>query len=361
MRHISEYRDASRMGPLLDAISASVARPINLMEVCGGQTHNLLKYGIDAMLPEQLTMLHGPGCPVCVTPLELIDQAIAIAKIEDVIVTSFGDMLRVPGSHTDLLGARSEGADVRIVYSPLDAADLAEKHRDRQIVFVGVGFETTAPIDALAVLRARQKDLDNFSLLAAHVLVPPAIDALLCAGDVNIHGFLAPGHVCAVMGYTEYEALAERHGVPIVVTGFEPLDLLVGIHMAVRAIQTGQATVFNQYRRVVTREGNVPAQQTMRRVFALCDRKWRGLGLIPNSGLRLRSELSRFDAAARFGVAGLTARESTECRAGEVLRGALQPPQCVAFARECNPDHPLGAPMVSAEGACAAYYNHRRT
>ena len=313
------------------------------------------------MLPDRISLIHGPGCPVCVTPLRMIDRAVAIAARPEVIFTSFGDMLRVPGSHTDLLTVKANGGDVRIVYSPLDAVTLAQRHPDRQVVFFAVGFETTAPANAMAAWHARELGLDNFSMLVSHVLVPPAMEAILGDPDNRVQAFLAAGHVCAVMGFHEYEPLAERYRVPMIVTGFEPLDLLQGILMAVEMLEEGRWGVANQYARAVTREGNRPAQEHVRRVFRVTDRVWRGIGEIPASGLGLRAEFADFDAALRFDVATVTAREPEECRAGDVLRGLLKPPECPAFGTLCTPSNPLGAPMVSTEGACAAYYQYART
>jgi hydrogenase expression/formation protein HypD len=364
MRYIDEYRNESDARRLMAGIerlaasgstsggshpgSASDAGPWTLMEICGGQTHTLIKSGIDRMLPDALTLVHGPGCPVCVTPLEMIDKAIAIARRPEVIFTSFGDMLRVPGSGADLLSVKASGSDVRMVYSPLDAVKLAQAHPDRQVVFFAVGFETTAPGNAMAVWQASQLGLSNFSALCSHVLVPPAMEA-----------FLAAGHVCAVMGYREYEPIAENYRVPIVVTGFEPLDLLQGIYMALLALAEGRWGVENQYARTVTRDGNVAAQRLMEQVFQVCDRQWRGIGIIPRSGYCLRPEYAAFDAELRFGVSAVQARESPLCIAGQILQGIKKPHQCSAFGTVCTPEHPLGAPMVSSEGACAAYYRYQ--
>ncbi|MBK8481344.1 MAG: hydrogenase formation protein HypD [Proteobacteria bacterium] len=359
MRYLDEYRRSEQVAPWLAAIGAAITRPLTLMEVCGGQTNTFLRCGLDGLLPEALTLVHGPGCPVCVTPIALIDHALAIAAQPGVIFTSFGDMLRVPGSRDDLRALKARGADVRVVYSPLDALRLAQQHPAREVVFFGVGFETTAPANALALLQAHAAGLRNFSLLSAHVLVPPAIEAILSEGDHRVEGFLAAGHVCAVMGYWQYEPIAARHQVPIVVTGFEPLDLLQGIYRAVTALAAGRAGVWNQYRRAVRREGNRAAQQLLERVFERCDRPWRGLGTLPASGLRLRDAWRDYDAAARFPLTQPAAAESTACLAGEVLRGLRKPPSCPAFGAHCTPDHPLGAPMVSSEGACAAYYRYR--
>ncbi len=360
MKFVDEFRDPDRARALALALKQRVTRSWTLMEICGGQTHSILRYGVDQLLPDLVQLVHGPGCPVCVTPIELIDRAIAIAKQPGVILTSFGDMLRVPGSHEDLLRAKSAGADVRMVYSPLDAVVLAQRKPDHQVVFFAVGFETTAPPNAMAVVRAHQLRLSNFSILASHVLVPPAIRALLNAPDNVVQGFLAAGHVCTIMGTKEYEPLASEYRIPIIVTGFEPLDLLQGIYLAVTALEQGRAGVENQYARSVTREGNVKAQQVISQVFQVCDRAWRGIGVIPQSGLELRSEFSSYDAARRFGVEHLVAEESSLCRAGDVLRGVLRPPDCPAFGTSCNPENPLGAPMVSSEGACAAYFRYGR-
>jgi hydrogenase expression/formation protein HypD len=358
MKYVDEYRDEAHARRYADAIARLVTQPWTVMEICGGQTHNLLKFGIDELLPDSVEIVHGPGCPVCVTPMEIIDQAIALAEMPEVILTSFGDMLRVPGSSGDLFGAKSRGGDVRIVYSPLEAVKIAAGHPDRQVVFFAVGFETTAPANAMAVWQAQKQGISNFSLLAAHVLVPPAIEALLSAPDSRIQGLLAAGHVCTVMGYWEYEPIAARHGIPIVVTGFEPLDLLQGLHMLLEALERGDRRVSNQYTRSVSRAGNEPAQKLLREVFEVCDRRWRGLGLIAASGLRLSPSFAEFDAEQRFDLARPPAGEPAQCLAGDVLRGALRPPECPAFGRECQPDHPLGAPMVSSEGACAAYYRY---
>jgi hydrogenase expression/formation protein HypD len=360
MKFVDEYRDEATAKALLAAIARDTTRPWTLMEICGGQTHTLLRSGIDRMLPEAITLVHGPGCPVCVTPLEQIDRALAIARRRDVIFTSFGDMLRVPGSTTDLLAVKSEGGDVRIVYSPLDAVKLAQKHPDKQVVFFAVGFETTAPPNAMAAWQAKKLGLDNFSLLVSHVLVPPAMEAILGSPSNRVQGFLAAGHVCAVMGYWEYEPIALRHQIPIVVTGFEPIDLLHGVHLTIRALEQGRVGVENQYSRAVTRDGNRPAQALLAEVFETCDRKWRGIGTIPDSGYRLRPEYAAFDAETRFAVDTISADESPLCIAGEILQGLKKPHQCPAFGNGCTPERPLGAPMVSAEGACAAYFRYQR-
>jgi hydrogenase expression/formation protein HypD len=360
MRFVDEYRNETDAQKLLRGIQRTVTRPWTIMEICGGQTHTLIKSGIDRLLPPEIILVHGPGCPVCVTPLELIDRAIAIARQPGVIFTSFGDMLRVPGSQTDLLSVKAQGGDVRMVYSPLDALKLAQKHPDQQVVFFAVGFETTAPGNAMAVWQAKQLGLSNFSILCSHVLVPPAMEAILSSPANTVQGFLAAGHVCSVMGYWEYEPLAARYHIPVVVTGFEPLDLLQGIYMTVLALEEGRVGVENQYSRAVTREGNRSAQQLMAQVFQISDRKWRGIGAIPRSGYSLRPEFAGFDAEHRFGVAGIVAAESAVCIAGQIMQGLKKPHDCPAFGTLCTPEHPLGAPMVSSEGACAAYYQYGR-
>jgi hydrogenase expression/formation protein HypD len=330
------------------------------MEVCGGQTHAIVKFGVDELLPPEINLLHGPGCPVCVTPVELIDKAVEIASQPNVIFTSFGDMLRVPGTGSDLLACKAAGADVRMVYSPLDAFKLAQANPDKQVVFFAVGFETTAPANAMSVYLAKQQGVTNFSLLVSHVLVPPAVEAILSSPRNRVQGFLAAGHVCTVVGYNEYEPLAAKYKVPFVVTGFEPLDILQGIYMTVKQLEEGRAEVENQYARAVQRDGNIPAQKIMREVFAVSDRKWRGIGQIPQSGLGLSAEYAEFDAERRFGVADYTAEESSECISGLILQGEKKPNECPAFGKRCTPEHPLGATMVSTEGACAAYYRYRR-
>ena len=360
MRFVDEYRGEQEAQALFAALRRDCHSRWNLMEVCGGQTHTLMRSGIDRLLPESVGLIHGPGCPVCVTPLELIDQALAIARRPEVIFTSFGDMLRVPGSTTDLLAVKSAGGDVRMVYSPLDAVKLARENPDREVVFFAVGFETTAPPNAMAVWQAKRLGLTNFSILTSHVLVPPAMEAILSSPDCRVNGFLAAGHVCAVMGYWEYEPIAEKYRVPIVVTGFEPLDLLQGIHMAVKALEEGRWGVENQYVRAVTRAGNPAAQKLVAEVFEVCDRKWRGIGTIPASGLRLREEFRAQDAERKFDVGGISAEESPLCIAGQVLQGIRKPNECPAFGKQCNPERPLGAPMVSSEGACSAYYRYAR-
>lgn len=357
MRYLTEYRDASIALPLIERIKRTATCEWTLMEVCGGQTHTIVRQGLDELLDGVIEMIHGPGCPVCVTPLEQIDKALILAARPEVIFTSFGDMLRVPGSDCDLQQVRARGGNVRVVYSPLDALEIARQHPDREVVFFAVGFETTAPANAMAVWRARELGVKNFSVLVSHVTVPPAISAIMGSPDNRVQGFLAAGHVCAVMGWTEYEPLAERYRVPIVVTGFEPLDILEGMLMAVQQLEAGRHEVENQYVRSVRREGTPPARLRVEEVFELTDRKWRGIGEIPMSGLRLRSEFSAFDAESKFGLGEIHVNEPAECHAGEVLTGKLKPPRCPAFGTQCNPEHPLGALMVSAEGACAAYYH----
>ena len=360
MKFTDEYRDQRLAKELAAALARVTTRPWTIMEVCGGQTHAIVKFGLDQLLPPGVELVHGPGCPVCVTPVELIDKAIEIAARPEVIFCSFGDMLRVPGTQRDLFSVKAQGGDVRIVYSPLDAVQLARRHPDRQVVFFAVGFETTAPANALAVLQAHRLGLKNFSMLVSHVLVPPAMEAILSSPNNRVQGFLAAGHVCTVMGYTEYEPIAHRYRVPIVVTGFEPLDILQGILMCVEQLEQGRAEVQNQYARAVRRRGNEPAQELIRHVFQVVPRKWRGVGEIPQSGLGLAPAYAEFDAERRFGVATLTAEESAECISGLILQGVKKPHQCPAFATRCTPEHPLGATMVSSEGACAAYYRYRR-
>ena len=380
MRHVDEYRDPKAVEAVVKQIHAAVTRPWTLMEVCGGQTHSILKFGMDELLPERVRLVHGPGCPVCVTPLELIDRAIAIASRPDVTFCSFGDMLRVPGSRDDLLKVKARGGDVRIVYSPLDAVRLARENRERKVVFFAVGFETTAPANAMAVHRAAAEGLLNFSVLVAHVLVPPALEALLSADgaaseagyppkrgaggrappEALIQGLLAPGHVCAVTGYRDYEPVSAKYRIPIVVTGFEPLDLLKGVLAAVTQLERGEARVENQYPRAVVRDGNPAALRMIEDVFVVSDRSWRGLGEIPRSGYALAPKHAAFDAERVFDVAGVSVKEPEECRAGLVLQGRLRPTDCPEFGTRCTPEHPLGATMVSTEGACAAYFHYRR-
>jgi hydrogenase expression/formation protein HypD len=361
VKYLDEYRDPALARRLLDEIRATATRPWRIMEVCGGQTHTLVRQGIDELLPAGIRMIHGPGCPVCVTPLATIDRALAIAARPEVVFASFGDMLRVPGSTTSLAQLRAAGADVRVVYSPIDAVCLAQDNPDRQVVFFAVGFETTAPANAGAILVARRLGLKNFSVLVSHVLVPPAMTAVLDAPDCQVQAFLAAGHVCAVMGWTEYEPLAAKYHVPIVVTGFEPLDLLEGILMAVRQLETGRAAVENQYARAVRRTGNTTAQDAIREVFKLTDRTWRGIGAIPSSGLTLADEFTSFDAELRFGTDAIHAEEDPRCIAGLILTGKAIPTDCPAYGTACTPQSPLGAPMVSSEGTCAAFHTAGRT
>lgn len=360
MKYLDEYRDARAVKNLSQQIKELTTREWTIMEICGGQTHSILKHGMEELLSVALTIVHGPGCPVCVTPLEMIDKAIAIAQQPEVIFTSFGDMLRVPGSRLDLLAVKAAGGDVRMVYSPLDAVKIAENNSAKKVVFFAIGFETTAPANAMAVLEARRKQLKNFSILSAHVLVPPAIEAILASKNSRVQGFLAAGHVCTVMGYEEYIPLAEKYKVPIVVTGFEPVDIMEGIYLVVKQLQEKRHTVENQYRRVVKKAGNQAAQKVMQEVFEVTDRNWRGIGRIPRSGLKLRSVFADYDAELLFKVQTIDTAESSECIAGEVLQGLKKPPECALFSKTCTPEHPVGAPMVSSEGACAAYFRYRK-
>lgn len=360
MRYLDEFNDPALARRQFDAIAELVTRPWALMEVCGGQTHSIVRNGIDQLLPDQVRLIHGPGCPVCVTPLETIDKALAIAARDDTIFCSFGDMLRVPGSHDDLFRIRSNGGDVRVVYSPLDAVRIAEEHPDKQVVFFGIGFETTAPANAMTVVEARRRSLTNFSMLVSHVLVPPAIAAIASSPDSLVDAYLAAGHVCTVMGTEQYDPLVERFGVPIVVTGFEPLDVLEGIRRALVQLEDGRAELENAYPRAVARTGNAAAQKVLAEVFEVCDRAWRGIGVIPQSGWRLSEAYRDLDAEYRFEVSDLHVEESPLCRSGEVLQGRIRPNQCEQFGTTCTPRRPLGATMVSSEGACAAYYQYRR-
>ncbi|MFD4535792.1 hydrogenase formation protein HypD [Kitasatospora sp. NPDC058397] len=360
MRYLEEFQNPELAGGLLADIRATVTRPWALMEVCGGQTHSIIRHGIDQLLPPEVELIHGPGCPVCVTPLEVIDKALEIAARPEVIFCSFGDMLRVPGTGRDLFRVRGEGGDVRVVYSPLDALRIAEENPYREVVFFGIGFETTAPPNAMAVHQARKRGIGNFSMLVSHVRVPPAIEAIMNSPQCRVQGFLAAGHVCSVMGIDEYPALAERHRVPIVVTGFEPLDILEGIRRTVRQLERGEHTVDNAYARAVRPEGNPAARAMLEDVFEVTDRAWRGIGIIPDSGWRLSPRYRDHDAEHRFDVARITTVEPAQCRSGEVLQGLLKPHQCEAFGTACTPRTPLGATMVSSEGACAAYYLYRR-
>lgn len=360
MKYLDEYRDRRIAHALAVEIGQLATRPWVLMEICGGQTHTIMRYGIDEMLPRTLELVHGPGCPVCVTPLETIDKAIALASHADVTLVSYGDMLRVPGSHSDLLRVKAEGADVRIAYSPIEAVKIARANPQRKVVFLAIGFETTAPANAMAAWQARREGLTNFSLLVSHVLVPPAIRALMVSETNRVQGFIAPGHVCTVMGCSEYESLIRDFHIPIVVGGFEPVDLLEAVLMLVKQLETGKAKLENQYARSVSYEGNLPAQQIMKEVFEVADQKWRGIGVIPQSGLCLRKEYTAFDANRVFDLGEFTVNEPAECISAQVLQGLCKPTDCPAFGMACNPENPLGAPMVSTEGACAAYYQYRR-
>ncbi|MFE3022138.1 hydrogenase formation protein HypD [Streptomyces sp. NPDC059256] len=360
MKYLEEFQDPELARGLLEDIRATVTRPWALMEVCGGQTHTIIRHAIDQLLPEGVELIHGPGCPVCVTPLEVIDKALEIASRPGVIFCSFGDMLRVPGTGRDLFRVRSEGGDVRVVYSPLDALRIARENPDREVVFFGIGFETTAPPNAMAVYQARRHGVRNFSMLVSHVRVPPAIEAIMTSPDCRVQGFLAAGHVCSVMGIGEYPELAARHRVPIVVTGFEPLDILEGIRRTVKQLERGEHTVDNAYPRAVQPEGNPAARVMLEDVFEVTDRAWRGIGTIPLSGWRLSSRYREHDAEHRFDVVDIATLEPAECRSGEVLQGLLKPHECEVFGTTCTPRTPLGATMVSSEGACAAYYLYRR-
>jgi hydrogenase expression/formation protein HypD len=360
MKHLLEYRDADLVRGVLGEIKRTVTRPWVLMEICGGQTHAIMRYGLDQLLPSEIELVHGPGCPVCVTSLELIDKALAIASQPDVIFTSYGDMLRVPGSGSDLFSIRASGGDVRVVYTPLDAVNLARQNPDKQVVFFAIGFETTAPANCMSVLQAKTMALDNYSVLVSHVRVPPAMRAILSSPHNRVQGFLAAGHVCTVMGYWEYPPIVKQYKVPTVVTGFEPLDILQGILMTIRQLEQGRAAAENAYPRVVTFEGNRKAQAIIDRVFTECDRKWRGIGVIPASGWCLRDEYAEFDAEKRFSVSQIKSEESSACIAGQILQGLKKPFECPAFDANCNPENPLGATMVSSEGACAAYYRYSR-
>lgn len=360
MKYVDEYRDAAAARRFSSAIEKITTKPWTIMEICGGQTHSIVRYGIDELLPSRITLVHGPGCPVCVTPIELIDKAVEIASRPDVIFCSFGDMLRVPGSEKDLFMVKAAGGDIRIVYSPLACLEIAQSNPEKEVVFFAVGFETTAPANAMAVFQAKERGIRNFSVLVSHVLVPPAMEAILSSPSNRVQGFLAAGHVCTVMGYTEYEPISERFKVPIVVTGFEPVDIFHGVYMCVKQLEEGRAEVENQYVRSVRREGNIAAQKVMSDVFEVVNRKWRGVGEIPESGLGLKAEYQGFDAEQRFGVSAYTAEEPKNCISGQIMQGIKKPHECSAFSRECTPEKPLGAPMVSNEGACAAYYRYRR-
>jgi hydrogenase expression/formation protein HypD len=359
LKYVTEYRDAELSQELARAIAKITTRSWTLMEICGGQTHSIVKYGVDELLPKEITLVHGPGCPVCVTPLEKIDKALRIAARPDVIFCSFGDMLRVPGSEGDLFSVKAKGGDVRILYAPTDALQIAKENPNKEVVFFAVGFETTAPAHAMAVYKAKQQGIRNFSVLVSHVLVPPAMEAILSSPECKVQGFLAAGHVCTVMGYTEYEPIAKKYNVPIVVTGFEPVDLLQGVLMCVTQLEQGRAEVENQYKRSVQRDGNTEAQKLVREVFAVSKRKWRGIGEIPDSGLGVAEQYAEYDAELKFGLADYDAPESPDCISGLVMQGRAKPSECPAFGTKCTPEKPLGAPMVSSEGACAAYFRYR--
>ena len=360
MKYLDEYRDHGVAQKIVSEIRRVLTRPWVLMEVCGGQTHSIVKYGLDTLLPEQVELVHGPGCPVCVTSLEMIDRAHAIARRPDVIFCSFGDMLRVPGSDGDLFRIRAEGGNVKVVYSPLDCLKIAQANPDKQVVFFAIGFETTAPANAMPVWQARLQGIKNFSVLVSHVLVPPAITAILESPHNRVQAFLGPGHVCAITGWTEYEPIVDQYNVPIVITGFEPVDILQGVLQAVRQLEQGRADLENAYARAVRREGNPDARRMVEQVFQVCDRGWRGIGVIPQSGFELTPEFREYDAETRFSVGGIHTAEPSICISGEVLQGRKKPLDCPAFGKECSPENPLGATMVSSEGACAAYYNYGR-
>jgi hydrogenase expression/formation protein HypD len=360
MKYLDEYRDARIARALAGEIAQQTTKPWVLMEICGGQTHTIMRYGIDELLPRGVELVHGPGCPVCVTPLEIIDKAIALASRPDVTLVSYGDMLRVPGSRLDLFAAKARGADVRVAYSPSEGVKIARSNPDRKIVFLSIGFETTAPANAMAAWQAKREGLGNFSMLVSHVLVPPAIRALMTSRNCRVQGFIAPGHVCTVMGCNEYETLVRDFTVPIVVGGFEPVDLLAAILLLVKQLEAGEARLENQYVRSVSYQGNLPAQQIMAEVFEVGDQKWRGIGMIPQSGLHLRDEYAAYDASRIFSLGEISVDEPAECMSAEILQGLRKPTDCPAFAMRCTPENPLGAPMVSSEGACAAYYRYRR-
>jgi len=357
MKFLSEYRDPELAKQVLEEIKKTTTKPWKIMEVCGGQTHSLVKNGILNVLPDKITMVHGPGCPVCVTPLHLIDKAIYLAEEKNVILCSFGDMIRVPGSKKSILEAKAQGADIRILYSPLEAVNIAKENPDKEVVFFAVGFETTAPANALSVLHAQKLGLNNYSILASHVLVPPAIEAIMSDDETVIDGFLAAGHVCTIMGMEEYFPLAEKFNIPLVVTGFEPLDILQGILMVIKQLETGKAQVENQYARVVKKEGNLKAKEVISKVFKVQDQMWRGIDVIPNSGWGISDEFAAFDAEKKFPIDIIKAEENKECIAGSIMKGIKKPNECQHFGKKCTPQNPLGAPMVSSEGACAAYYN----
>ena len=360
MKYLDEFRDSKIAKQILDSIYKITTKPWVIMELCGGQTHTIIQSGIDQLLPKEIEMVHGPGCPVCVTPLETIDKAIAIANQPNVIFTSFGDMLRVPGSESDLFISRSKGADVRIVYSPLEAVKIAKGNPGKEVVFFAIGFETTAPGNAMAIAQAKNLGLKNFSELVSHVMVPPAMETILSSPTNKVDGFIAAGHVCAIMGYWEYEPIARKYKVPIVPTGFEPVDMLEGIYLVIKQLEEGKAFVENQYKRVVVKEGNIPAQKIINEVFEVTDKKWRGIGEIPQSGMKIRDEFSDYNAEIKFNVTGINTKESELCISGQILQGLKKPHECPAFGKQCTPANPLGATMVSSEGACAAYHKYHR-
>lgn len=359
MKYLDEYREADAVMKYASLIKKTVTKPWNIMEVCGGQTHSIVKFGIDELLPKEITLIHGPGCPVCVTPLEQIDKAIELASRKEIIFCSFGDMLRVPGSKKDLLSVKAEGGDIRILYSPIDSLKIAKENPDKEVVFFAVGFETTAPANAMAVYQARQQGIKNFSILISHVLVPPAIEAILSSPNNRVNAFLAAGHVCTIMGYEEYYPIMKKYKVPIVVAGFEPVDIMSGIYMCIKQLEEGRADVENQYSRVVNKEGNLHAQNIIKEVFKIRNRKWRGIGEISQSGLGLNDSYSEYDAEEKFSLSNMIVDEPSECISGLILQGLKKPIECEAFGKICTPEHPLGATMVSSEGACAAYYKYR--
>jgi hydrogenase expression/formation protein HypD len=363
MKFVDEYRDRQKAEEYAGAIASITTQPWTIMEVCGGQTHSIVKYGLDQLLPEGIKLIHGPGCPVCVTSIEVIDQAIHLAGQPDIIFCSFGDMLRVPGAEKDLLSVKASGGDIHIIYSPLDALKIAQENPTKEVIFFAVGFETTAPATAMTVCRAQQENIDNFSLLVSHVLVPPAINFLLSSPHCQIQGFLAAGHVCTVMGYQEYEPIVDKYKVPIVVTGFEPIDILQGIYLCIEQLETGESECQNQYTRSVRPRGNPIAQKQIQEVFIVVDRDWRGIGIIPHSGLSLNDSYAKFDAQKKFSDrlnhTLYKSEQNSQCISGEIMLGTKKPHQCSAFGNQCTPEHPLGAPMVSSEGACAAYYRYR--
>ena len=360
MKYVDEFRDIKTVKNLSKQIHAVTKNEWTIMEICGGQTHSIMKYSLQEFLPDKITLVHGPGCPVCVTPLEIIDKAHNIAARNDVIFTSFGDMLRVPGSYTDLLKVKADGGDVRIVYSPLDAVKIAEENPNKKVVFFAVGFETTAPANAMSVIEAKRRKLENYSILSSHVIVPPAMHAILSSPENLIQGFLAAGHVCTIMGYNEYIPIAEQYKTPIVVTGFEPVDILKGILATVKQLEAGEYFVENEYKRLVKQEGNVPAKKMMYDVFDVADRNWRGIGEIPKSGFKMKPSYDKFNAEKLFELEDYTKSEPEVCIAGEIMQGLKKPSECPAFGKECNPENPLGAPMVSSEGACSAYYRYKK-